>query len=395
MSNTNGIISAPIDVKDDVAYILGRTTGDVGHLCDDTDDPVAGDVGGKINKWAKYKPVVNSLLDTTGQLDPNTGDWADDSDWWKGSVLSHICGFSIPQYATLSDIIGTDDIWEYIKPSGTNWKRLYDFHHYNHRAAIPFTLRLPVSTKTTGGTDGGRLVVKTQAQLRPYNLLLSDFANFSSYYFGLIVVRNTSSGTQAYIKTTTLSLSEGGSGELVSLQGCPLITTEGEAEVYGVLAPSAQTEWTSVYERRIWSLNCDDGYGHGTLSIVDPADNVYRIVLSGFTSIADLRVWRRGVITCQLTGGDIVGSIIRNGNMSKSYDLSSVTWKVVKNSDPDTIVREGTLSSLTDVYQTYLERLDETPGSSTVFRAPYVVGTLPALQDPTDYYIITYTYNYI
>ena len=68
---------------------------------------------------------------------------------------------------------------------------------------------------------------------------------------------------------------------------------------------------------------------------------------------------------------------------------------MVKNSDQSTIVRQGTLSSLSGVQQTYLEMLDETQGQRIPFRAPYVVGTLPELADLSDYYVITYTFEYV
>lgn len=44
-----------IDFYADVALVLGRTTTDEGRLCSDNAD--GNDPGGKINKWAKFKPV--------------------------------------------------------------------------------------------------------------------------------------------------------------------------------------------------------------------------------------------------------------------------------------------------------------------------------------------------
>lgn len=44
-----------IDVRGDVAYVLGRSTGDVGQLCGDVDGN--GVRQNKINKWALYKPI--------------------------------------------------------------------------------------------------------------------------------------------------------------------------------------------------------------------------------------------------------------------------------------------------------------------------------------------------
>lgn len=389
MAHNNGIITKPINVRADIAYVLGRSTGDVGQLCGDVD--ANGTPVNRINKWAKYKPVINTLIDTTGQLDVSTGGWAANSDWWKGSDIHHLCGFTIPQYAALTEIIGTDDVWEYLRPTGTHWKRVFDFHQYNHNAERPYTLHLPTSVRTTGRANAAaRMVLGTVQTLPQYNLLLTDIGNFSTFYFGIVVTRDN----QAYLKTNAYNLGSGSGGDLISLDGCPLISSAGAAEIYAVLTPSAQTTWTNVYERNLWSLNCDSGYGHAALSIIEPAANVYRIVLSGLSS-ADAMAWGRTTITCSLSGGEIYGTKTRRGDATRDYNLSSVTWKVVKNSDQSTIVRQGTLSSLSGVQQTYLEMLDETQGQRIPFRAPYVVGTLPELADPSDYYVITYTFEYV
>lgn len=382
MGHANNIITAPVNIMADVGYVIGTGSGDIGVNCTSIN----------INRWAKYKPVINTLIDTASQLNPSTGEWASDSNWWKGSAIPRLCGFSIPLYSTISDIIGTDDVWEYIRPTGTNWKRLLDFNQYNHNAERPYTLHLPTSVRTGGGIGAGARIILGTAQTLPQdNLLLTDIGDFSNYYFGIIVARDN----QAYIKTNAYTIGSGSGEELISFDGCPLIATAGNAEVYAVLTPSAQTSWINVYESSIWSLNCDDGYGHVQLTIIEPAENVYRIVINGL-SFADMRVWGR-ITNVSVLAGDIFGSSIRRGNMSTDYAINSVTWTVVKNSDQSTIVRQGTLSSssMRSVLPSTLDARDDAPGSSVTFSAPYEVGTLPPLQDPTDYYIITYNFNYI
>jgi hypothetical protein len=333
----------------------------------------------QVNPWAKYKPT------RCGGFHPNN--------WWQGP--DGYCGFSIPQYANIGELIGTNDVWEYLKPRGNSvtpeeWYVRRDCNGYNPAAVIPFNIRLSTSSTTTGiNTAGGRLENTAAANIPENNLLLSDIFNLSNYYFGIVVVR----GQQAYIKTNAYNMASGSGGDFISLSGLPSqVISAGTIELYAVLVPTAQTTWTDNYEHTVISLNCEEDFGHSEMTIIAPAENVYRIALDGL-SIADKKCWqKRGVIVSALSSGNILGEDTQLNNMSKSYTLQSVTWEAVRHSD-SVVVRTGSVS-VSQASPDNLPARMESPGNATAFSAPYNVGTLPTLSDATDHYVITYHFNY-
>jgi len=359
---------------------------------------------GNINKWAKYKPVRLTILNTDGQLEEDTTNhrmvWKPTADWWKGAGLHPTCGFSVPSYPSIDALIETNDVWEYLRPRGLNgggqdvheWHRFKDFIQYNHNAVCPISVHMPddtTVTTTTAGNIGVSVVLVSDLVLPDYNLKLTDIGDFGNMYLGLVVVK----GQQAYLKTNSQTIGSGYGGTLIAMDGCPLISSAGAVTLYAVLVGSPETSWTNVYEGTVVSLNVAEGVGVSDIIIVEPQQNVYRIALGGLSTTDRTKWRRRGVVACTLTGGDLVGVDEQTGNMSTDYTLTSVTWTVVKHSAQSVIVRSGTLSSLNNVYPDYLEgHLDNPPPLQVTFRAPYEVGSLPALTD--DYYIITYTFNY-
>ena len=356
----------------------------------------------RVNKWAKYKPVRLSILNTDGQLEEDTTNhrmvWKSSADWWKGEGLQPTCGFSVPSYAGIDALIETNDVWQYLRPRGMNgggqgvheWFRFKDFNQYNHNAVCPINIGLPDDTTVTttiARNVGVSLVLKADAVLPDYNLKLTDIGNYGNMYLGLVVVK----GEQAYIKTNSQTIGTGYGGTLIALDGCPLISSAGTVMLYAVLVSSVESSWTDVYEGSVVSLNVEEGAGVCELTIVEPQQNAYKIVLNGLTT-SDMRQWtRRGVIACTLTGGSLVGSDVQKDNMANNYNLVSVNWKVVKHSAPAVTIRQGSLSSLTNVNPDTLEARIDAPdpdyngGQLVNFNAPYEVGTLPALAD--DYYI--------
>ena len=366
-------------------------------------------VNGNINKWAKYKPVRLTILDTDDQLEEDTTNhrmvWKSNSDWWKGEGLQPTCGFAVPSYAGIDALIETNDVWQYLRPRGLNgggqgtheWHRFKDFNQYNHNAVCPINIVLPDDTTVTttiARNVGVSLVLKADAVLPDYNLKLTDIGNYGNMYLGLVVVK----GEQVYIKTNSQTIGTGYGGTLIALDGCPLISSAGTVMLYAVLVGSVESSWTNVYEGAVVSLNVEEGVGVCELTIVEAQQNAYRIVLNGLTD-ADKKQWvRRGIVACTLTGGSLVGSDVQKHNMANDYNLTGVDWKVVKHSAQTVIVTQGSLSSLTYVSPDNLQGHIDAPdpdydgGQLVNFMAPYEVGTLPALSD--DYYIITYTFNY-
>ena len=72
MANSGGIISAPVSFAD-VNSVLGTSHTSLGLLCTDNN----------INKWAKYKPVVDTIINVSSQMDANKN-WLSSATWWKG-----------------------------------------------------------------------------------------------------------------------------------------------------------------------------------------------------------------------------------------------------------------------------------------------------------------------
>ena len=200
-----------IDVRGDVAYVLGRTTtGDVGQLCGDVD--ANGNVVGKINPWARYKPARGSsvgFINRTLNLDSLGLGGANNVA--GPPYATTIQGF-INLYADTEYLWGTEKAhgWRYLRPRGASqqeWYRLFDFlpvvngvvqvgsYGYYHRAASPFG--------NFGGNErvfqnGGTLmyfVEKTlpQGDVDETQIVLGDFNNILTSawklnYFGILLV---------------------------------------------------------------------------------------------------------------------------------------------------------------------------------------------------------------
>lgn len=65
MPHTNYIITAPVNIKGDLAYIFGLSTGDLGTIIKNSGPTISGGVvtaEGNINKWAKYKPQLIDII---------------------------------------------------------------------------------------------------------------------------------------------------------------------------------------------------------------------------------------------------------------------------------------------------------------------------------------------
>ena len=168
MPNSNGRIyidtsttpNKGIDVRRDVAHVLGRSTRHFGQLCGDVDKN--GIRVYAINKWSKYKPVILGILKTTAQMNPTTKRWLPTADWWKGT--SGRCGFeTIQSFSEFGDPFSASQNsfayklynlqlpWDYTPPYNTPF-RVPDFLQYNHNAIAPFAelqeTEIPVQSGT-------------------------------------------------------------------------------------------------------------------------------------------------------------------------------------------------------------------------------------------------------
>lgn len=110
MGHNNGIITKPINVRADIAYVLGENSGDVGTLC----------TSNNIKEWSAHKPVEHSSPGITTDQ--------------KFAELKY--GL-LPGEKLVSTITSGYDgfYWKYQKP--TTWFRVLDFDGYNHNAVPP------------------------------------------------------------------------------------------------------------------------------------------------------------------------------------------------------------------------------------------------------------------
>lgn len=164
MSNSNGIITAPVDLENDVCKVLGLGMYDVGAAC----------TSPNINQWSKKKPIkYNKWGELTEQ------------EWMWGNY-----GMDIG-YAHSLDVVelfkrasNTPD-WKYLRPEGTDTSqyRTLDFEGYNHYAVFPFRFSFPSLIYIYGdsGVASQGFVVAKQANA---DMWITDFRYAMEGYGG-------------------------------------------------------------------------------------------------------------------------------------------------------------------------------------------------------------------
>lgn len=155
MGYSNGIITLPINVQGDIGTALGRATGDVGQLCGDVrwnSESQQWERAYSINKWARYKPVINYGLDYSSQMNSAKTAWLPTSDWWKDK--NGHCGLTIEEFTDLGDPFSSTQNtflyklrngqlpWDYEPPTGIVGVapyRVFDFFQYYKDAECPLS----------------------------------------------------------------------------------------------------------------------------------------------------------------------------------------------------------------------------------------------------------------
>lgn len=135
MSVNGTTIVEPVSITD-VRTVLGESAYDLASLCRSS----------RINKWARYKPVISSRTDITSRAlyeqmaSAVTVNWGFDK-------TGFISGTSIS--ALVEQAIAGDADWHYDRPT-SGVCRLGDFAGYNHAALPPCSLSLPTGTVLAG-----------------------------------------------------------------------------------------------------------------------------------------------------------------------------------------------------------------------------------------------------
>ena len=146
--NSNGIITAPIRVRDDVAAVLGEDATNVSELCKSN----------KINKWAKWKPIPYGSIEGIMYEGPNT--------------LYPLC-------------------------------RIGDFNGYNHNAAHPILNgRVSLGATTLSNRVGNRLGVSFFLALpteKNDTITLHDIQEIQDAYPAVMFCRKLGGNMSAWV----------------------------------------------------------------------------------------------------------------------------------------------------------------------------------------------------
>jgi hypothetical protein len=191
MSHSNGKITAPINLDGDVYATLGigsvNGAYDLGYACANTH--------GKINPWARYKPVRYESLAP-----------GENEKWWQG--WDGNCGVKPKRISSYTDAEnyadGSMNGWEYTPPTGGKFPfRLTDFNGYNHRAQAPINKFMCPTTasnqfNSSSFTCSAAIVLPSEGHDTDY-LNMGDFSEIAECYFGVYVKHKTS---QMYRRVT-------------------------------------------------------------------------------------------------------------------------------------------------------------------------------------------------
>lgn len=228
MSHTNGIIKSPINIVDDIGYVLGTSSGDIEYNVK----------YGQCNIWAKYKPFRNATpgWNTTTTEGHNAR---------KTALMAVNYGFTDPNVASLpssrifdpsnnnafqkfytnsgSDPSGKPlNGWQYYRPTNTPCRAL-DYDGYRHGSGHPVAIAPgnagTVSRQYQSTTFSFALAPLVHDSTQVFTsddgqLTLVDFPDLVGKYFGAVLqktsdpsVRIFATGTQLSANTQSVSVS--------------------------------------------------------------------------------------------------------------------------------------------------------------------------------------------
>ena len=238
-----------LDFKGDVAYVLGRNTGDEGQLCGDVDEN--GLNVDAIRKWAAFKSCRNIKK---GDLTT-----AEREDAYYGMNITP-CG---PNGDVANFISRYTSEWTHLKPRGlatyNERFRINDFDGYNNSPGCLFNMNdmtFPTEYILSSGGTGHvtfRLGLTPSAQLATGSLLLTHLklggssgpAYFSALYFGLLFVN----GNERRLITASSALSANAYGSEIEIfesgGALPGLTTGTTYSVYPVLSYMSHSSLTN------------------------------------------------------------------------------------------------------------------------------------------------------
>lgn len=280
MSHTQYKITAPVlnnPTGGDIQAVLGESSGSTEVLCKSN----------KINKWAKYKPVVKNLAFTTDQL-ASDKTWLSSATWWKGTDGN--CGITYTSYttvaATRTAIINKTAIWSYTKPSGgaSSPYRLTDFNQYDHNAKPPTT---EVNAGDAQMKTGAKLTITAIGTAdNGAWLKLNRVGNFANYYY--LAAIYDGSGNLKLLQTTSKKVGQFTDAESIEIEipysSYSLIFSQNTTYyVFMMLSSVTYSAATSAQSGTYVPLPTDKGdYGMQAGSFKAVSDTAYAYV-KGYT----------------------------------------------------------------------------------------------------------------
>lgn len=213
MSNSNGKITAPIDIETDIYKVLGLSATsdgyDLGYACSNKH--------GKIKKWARYKPVIldapfvdDNFNSATGYWDEkktNIGKWSTNRAWIFGSKNYPV--FDIKQISNFNDYgkdgtINQSFQWAYQAPWDSFYYRITDFLGYSHTGGAACPVRVDMDSEILFNQDfyAGLSMDYDYKDVGGYDFSeISEFFYFTKLYVGICIVNRTKKFQTLYVKT--------------------------------------------------------------------------------------------------------------------------------------------------------------------------------------------------
>ena len=301
MPYNNGIVTAPVNIND-IRSAVSHSSGDIGTLI----------MNGSINKWAKYKPVRNPVVDTvTGQWDYNNNRWLNNASWWKAGGN---CGFLIEQFTEFGASLTTPGTfmyklmnqqlgWTYPRPQGGAQQpfRYQDFAQYNRNAIAPYGEI--GATKIYVQPSGYAQIDWEITYVDDDNLRLTDFSisnhPLSDFYLGILLW----SGNQWRVYTSNIKFGAGESLSIAISNATPLVGT-----------------WNMMPFFTLYQATSDTGFGANGLFISMADTTRYSIEFTRDGTVYFMMPWGQW----NQAGTQVEYEIIIKNESANSFGFDSV-----------------------------------------------------------------------
>lgn len=274
MAHSGGEITAPISIVDDIAAVLGETTGDLGTLCKSS----------AINVWSKYKPIRYESPEIPSAT--------------RQSIYESLnYGLKVPTSYAYPNLAASNK-WTYNRPRGsggtalapyTEWYRAADFENYFHYGSDPIYTLGDIDYNRFFEPDDG--IALSEADIvSTSNILYSDL---EALYDKYTCVAFEFEGSYWY-RSSANTIGSGVGGSLFRIKPTDLTTmgatSTGDEVTYYIMAvdtPSTTLASTGDNGERYISLPYFEHESmSGTITISN--DNPLRFTCEGVMAVAEV-----------------------------------------------------------------------------------------------------------